>query len=188
MPFISVLREFFVLRLAFYQKRKVCFHLIIEWHIFFWTMMSHLLIVSILQEMLLKKAQDNLKMAKNKIIFIKAVHTKKIDFYRMNQRMLRLELRGPRLENQDGAKAQEFIRGYEYLLSIPIGNFTAQMVHGLQAECERQKKNITELESTSAEELWLRDLRDFEKELDVSNATCVLLLKVLEILLNLTPQ
>lgn len=58
--------------------------------------------------MLLKKAQDNLKMAKNKIIFIKVVHTKKIDFYRMNQRMLRLELRGPRLEtmeNQDGAKA-----------------------------------------------------------------------------------
>lgn len=93
--------------------------------------MSHLLIVSILQEMLLKKAQDNLKM--NKIIFIKAVHTKKIDFYRMNQRMLRLELRGPRLEtmeNQDGAKAQEFIRGYEYLLSMPIGNFTAQMVQG----------------------------------------------------------
>ena len=76
MSFISVLREFFVLRLTFYQK-KVCFHLIIEWHIFFWTMMSHLLIVSILQEMLLKKAQDNLKMAKNKIIFIKAVHTKK---------------------------------------------------------------------------------------------------------------
>ena len=114
--------------------------------------MSHLLIVSILQEMLLKKAQDNLKMAKNKIIFIKAVHTKKIDFYRMNQRMLCLELRGPRLEtmeNQDGAKAKEFIRGYEYLLSMPIGNFTAQMVQGLQAECERQKKNITELESTS---------------------------------------
>ena len=147
--------------------------------------------MSILQEMLLKKTQDNLKMAKNKIIFIKAVHTKKIDFYRMNQRMLRLELRGLRLEtmeNRDSAKAQEFIRGYEYLLSMPIGNFTAQMVHGLQAECERQKKNITELESTSAEELWLRDLRDFEKELDVSNATCVLLLKVLEILLNLTPQ
>ena len=48
--------------------------------------MSHLLIVSILQKMLLKKAQDNLKMAKNKIIFIKAVHTKKIDFYRMNQK------------------------------------------------------------------------------------------------------
>jgi len=92
------------------------------------------------------------------------------------------------MENQDSAKAQEFIRGYEYLLSMPIGNFTAQIVQGLQAECERQKKNITELESTSAEELWLRDLRDFEKELDVSNATCVLLLKVLEILLNLTPQ
>jgi len=168
-PFISVLREFFVLRLAFYQKRKMYFHLIIEWHIFFRTMMSHLLIVSILQEMLLKKAHDNLKMAKNKIIFIKTVHTKKIDFYRMNQRMLRLELRGLRLEtmeNQCSAKAQEFIRGYEYLLSMPIGNFTAQMVHGLQAECERQKKNITELESTSAEELWLRDLRDFEKELD----------------------
>jgi len=130
-------------------------------------------------------------MAKNKIIFIKAVHTKKIDFYRMNQRMLRLELRGLRLEtmeNQDSAKAQKFIRGYEYLLSMPIGNFTAQVVQGLEAECERQKKNITELESTSAEELWLRDLRDFEKELNVSNATCVLLLKVLEILLNLTPQ
>lgn len=47
-----------------------------------------------------------------------------------------------------------------------IGNFIAQMVQGLQAECERQKKNMTELESTSAEELWLRDLCDFEKELD----------------------
>jgi len=33
--FILVLKEFYDFRLAFYEKRKVRFHLIIEWHIFF---------------------------------------------------------------------------------------------------------------------------------------------------------
>lgn len=81
-----------------------------------------------MQQKLVEMAGRDLKMAQNKVRFIKAVRTGEIKLFDMDKEGLHTKLREmqfeefeqakPSWENQDGAKAQGIIRGYDYLLCL----------------------------------------------------------------------
>eukprot|EP01033_Poteriospumella_lacustris_P010996 gene10996-7824_t len=62
-------------------------------------------------------------------------------------------------------------RGYDYLLSLKLWNLTMEKVHELTAQRNEKRQELDELMATSAEALWLRDLETLEVALDDFDAT-----------------
>jgi len=61
--------------------------------------------------------------------------------------------------------------GYEYLLSLPIGTLTLESVQKLLDEKAEKEKEHEVLMGTPTKSLWLKDLDEFEKKLDVRDNT-----------------
>jgi DNA topoisomerase-2 len=58
---------------------------------------------------------------------------------------------------------------YEYLLSLSIGTLTLESVQKLLDEKAEKEKEFEILMGTPLKSLWLKDLDEFEKKLDVRN-------------------
>jgi DNA topoisomerase-2 len=58
---------------------------------------------------------------------------------------------------------------YEYLLSLSIGTLTLESVQKLLDEKAEKEKEFEILTGTPLKSLWLKDLDEFEKKLDVRN-------------------
>ncbi|KDP43495.1 hypothetical protein JCGZ_16782 [Jatropha curcas] len=62
----------------------------------------------------------------------------------------------------NGVKASD----YDYLLSMSIGTLTLEKVQKLCADRDKISEDVENLRKTTPEELWLKDLEAFEKQLD----------------------
>lgn len=63
----------------------------------------------------------------------------------------------------EGAKRGD----YEYLLSLPIGSLTIESVQKLLAEKDEKEKEFEILKATPPTSMWMKDLDELEKKLDV---------------------
>ncbi|KAF8750223.1 hypothetical protein HU200_012478 [Digitaria exilis] len=160
----QILEEFFNLRLEFYSKRK---------------------------EALLQNLNLDLKKLENKVRFIRCVVNNEIIVNNRKRADLFLELRqkkfdpfpkkkkqpepaavGATEEDEENEESPDAANGvdpsdYEYLLSMAIGTLTLEKIQELNAEKEKLVNEVEELKKTTPNLLWLRDLDNFEKDLDV---------------------
>uniref|UniRef100_A0A0D9VJV1 DNA topoisomerase 2 n=1 Tax=Leersia perrieri TaxID=77586 RepID=A0A0D9VJV1_9ORYZ len=160
----DILKEFFELRLEFYEKRKIA---------------------------LLENIELELKKLSNKVRFILAVVEGDIIVNNRKRAELFKELQqkgfdpfpkkkqraeptavGSTEEDEENEESPEAAKGvnpsdYEYLLAMAIGTLTLEKVQELIAEKGRLENDVAELKKTRPTSLWLRDLDAFEKELDV---------------------
>ena len=77
-------------------------------------------------------------------------------------------------QEDDSTRDQETVsvegarRGdYEYLLSLPIGTLTIESVQKLLAEKDEKAKELEILKATPPKSMWMTDLDELEKKLDV---------------------
>lgn len=52
---------------------------------------------------------------------------------------------------------------YKYLLGMPFWNLTYERIDGLKKNMTEKQKEIELIQKATAEELWLRDLDEFEE-------------------------
>ncbi|KAL6655583.1 hypothetical protein ACP70R_006409 [Stipagrostis hirtigluma subsp. patula] len=161
----QILKEFFDLRLGFYEKRR---------------------------KALLENIELELKKISNKVKFIRGVVSGDIIVSNRKRADLFVELQqrgfapfpkkkkkaepaavGATEEEEETEESFEAAKGlaiasdYEYLLSMAIGTLTKEKIEELEAERAKLENEVEELRKTSGRALWLRDLDAFEKELDV---------------------
>ncbi|KAI9193271.1 DNA topoisomerase [Polychytrium aggregatum] len=167
----QILKEFYGLRLEYYQKRK-----------------AHLL----------SAYQSDLLIAENKVRFIVEINDGKLVVQKRKRVDIVADLRkrgyaeifpnskgkkteapaeGDDAANEDEAEREaedeaesngSGTKGYSYLLSMPIHNLTAEKVKALQEEERRIQDLIKDLLSKSPKDLWQADLDRFIVKLDVS--------------------
>lgn len=53
-------------------------------------------------------------------------------------------------------------KSYDYLLNTPLSTFTKEKIAQLVTEAEDRKVTLGELRATTPEEMWLKDLDEFE--------------------------
>ncbi|MQM00366.1 hypothetical protein Taro_033099 [Colocasia esculenta] len=68
---------------------------------------------------------------------------------------------------EDNTHSTDAGKGYEYLLSMPIGSLTYEKIEQLLGEKGKLENEIVELRASSVKSLWLRDLDAFEESLEV---------------------
>lgn len=74
-------------------------------------------------------------------------------------------------DNSENAGSREVkASDYEYLLSMAIGTLTREKVQELCAERDKMLVEVEGLKSSTAKDLWLKDLEALEHELDVCNS------------------
>lgn len=71
-------------------------------------------------------------------------------------------------EESSKATASEKKSGYEYLLGMPLWSLTMERVNQLKKQLENKHSELLELEGTSIETLWTRDLDAFCNGLKVT--------------------
>lgn len=69
----------------------------------------------------------------------------------------------------EGAKRGD----YEYLLSLPIGTLTIESVQKLLDEKDEKAKEFEILKATPTKSMWMKDLDEFEKKLDVGDSNLI---------------
>lgn len=73
---------------------------------------------------------------------------------------------------EEAVRVEEAKRGdYEYLLSMSIGTLTLESVQKLLAEKEETEKEFEILKATPSKSMWMKDLDELEKKLDVGEIT-----------------
>lgn len=155
----DILKEFFLLRLEFYQKRK---------------------------EMLLKKMRREQKMLMNKARFVEEVcngdlvvsNRKRAEilqdlqgrgydqFTKDDEEEKDLESEEP--ESDDEAQQSDAViaKGYEYLLGMKIWSLTFEKAEELRKKLAEKTQEVADLEATAPSQIWTNDLNDIEDALD----------------------
>ncbi|KAI0391663.1 DNA topoisomerase [Xylariaceae sp. FL0594] len=64
-------------------------------------------------------------------------------------------------ESAEDLAADESVRGYDYLLSMPIWSFTQERLDRLKEAIAKKKAEYDELQALSEKDLWCRDLDEF---------------------------
>ena len=64
-------------------------------------------------------------------------------------------------EGEEEEEGGETVKGYNYLLSMPIWSLTLERVQKLQAEADHQSRIVQELTNTTNRQMWLKDLDAF---------------------------
>ena len=66
--------------------------------------------------------------------------------------------------DEHGGDEQSGQQGYKYLLKLPMDSVSEENVHKLLNEKEKKDKELSELNSKTVEEMWLKDLEELEVE------------------------
>lgn len=154
----DILREFFDLRLDFYERRK---------------------------DLLVKKLQREQKVLSNKARFVEEVCSGElvVSNRKKTELLQDLQERGYELfdksEKQQGKDLPEeeeteeeeptvaaLAKGYEYLLGMKIWSLTYEKAEELREQLRKRTEELKELEATSPSQLWLKDLEEIELALD----------------------
>lgn len=150
----EILEEFFTIRMDYYDRRKTA---------------------------LLRKLEDQIKVLSNKTRFVLAVvsgelvvsNRKKQDILKqlvddgydqvLSKSAKQKKSGGEEDEDEsDEEDAGDAARGYDYLLSMKILSLTKERVDQLRTELQLRESEHRELEATSIEELYTRDLDKLE--------------------------
>lgn len=104
----------------------------------------------------LKYLRTEKEILRSKAEFIKSVIEKEIDIMNVEEEDI--------IKNFIERKFYKIDNSYDYLLKMHIRTFTKQKVVKLNEDLEQKIKEIGILENTKIQKLWLRDLKEFEKE------------------------
>ena len=66
--------------------------------------------------------------------------------------------------DEHGGDEQSGQQGYKYLLKLPMDSVSEENVHKLLNEKEKKDKELSELNSKTVEEMWVKDLEELEVE------------------------
>jgi len=155
---LEILKDFFDLRLTYYDKRK---------------------------EALKKKLMEELKILTNQMKFILAVVNEELKIMKRPRKqvcrdMLKMGFDRifPKLAKTDNAKDEakekfeqeagkdSLSQGYNYLLKLPIYNLTLEKVEEIKAKRAEKLEELDILCKTPIQDMWLKDLDVFEKALE----------------------
>jgi DNA topoisomerase-2 len=131
----EILREFYMVRLAFYMKRK---------------------------EYMLRIMQHELDIYQAKIRFIEEFIDGTIDIMRKEDEEIQLlleERHYPKFGANDNTVVEEF--SYDYLLNMKIRSLTKKKIDELKGLFEKKQALYNELSSKTEKELWKDDLNEF---------------------------
>lgn len=151
-----LLRDFYALRLSFYEKRKVHLQdkLGAEWSKLDNRMRFVLAVLS-----------GELKIAnRKKAELVAELHAKG---YAPFEPAARRPAAGDAAQDESDEPATDApgTRGYDYLLSMPLWSLTRERVEALRAECDGKEAELAALVATSPVQLWERDLTAVEEGL-----------------------
>lgn len=104
----------------------------------------------------LEQFSSELRILQNKRRFIEMVLVQEIVLTSMDECRLQTELQEKGFETQDDC--------YDYLLRIPIRDFTKNKITTLEEKIRNVEANLISLKKTKPSKLWLHDLDIFEKE------------------------
>ena len=107
------------------------------------------------KEFILEKMKIDSIMNREKIRFITAVNDGTLIIRNRKKSDIYLDL-----EAMQFTKISE---DYEYLLRMQIANLTAEKIIELEEQIKEDAKTIAEFSSTSAAQIWLKDIEEFEK-------------------------
>lgn len=107
--------------------------------------------------------EEDIKYLQAKITFIKNVINNKLQV----SKLTKAELEKYLVDN----KYPEFHASYEYILRIPIYNFTVDKVEELEHEFDRTQAEIDAIKQTTEQSMWLEELDAFEHEYNQYLAT-----------------
>lgn len=162
----DILREFYTIRLEYYQKRK---------------------------DFMVKKIEKDWNLLDNKVRFILAVikgeivvnnrkravlidELEKMGFDRIAKEKPRkvqeteILAEGEEKENEDEVtdiKDEKRASDYDYLLSMPLWSLTMERVEKLKKDLEIKKEELDAMRATRIEDLWRSDLDGFEHAWEV---------------------
>jgi len=155
---LEILKDFFDLRLTYYDKRK---------------------------EALKKKLMEELKKLTNQMKFILAVVNGELKIMKRPRKdicrdMLKMGFDRiyPKLKKTDNAKEEakeKFVQeagqdslsqGYNYLLKMPIYSLTLEKVEEIKTKRAEKLEELDILCKTPIQDIWLKDLDNFEKALE----------------------
>jgi len=155
---LEILKDFFDLRLSYYDKRK---------------------------EALKKKLMEELKKLTNQMNFILAVVEGKLKILKRKRKDICRDLANmgfdriyPKAKKSDNNKEEQeeklqeeaggdsLVQGYNYLLRMPIYSLTLEKVEEITAQRQRKLDELDILCKTRVQDIWLKDLVTFEQSLN----------------------
>lgn len=107
---------------------------------------------------MLAKLQHDIDVMNNKIRFIRAIINKELDVSMHTKASL-----------EEYLSIQEYMEvdnSFDYLIRIPIYNITKDKVQDLEADIESHNGKLDAIRSTTLQEMWRRELDDFELQYD----------------------
>lgn len=158
----EIIQEFYSTRHKLYIQRRL--HLLSE-------LEKDLLCLDNKQRFILMVIDGKLKVAKRKKVEILA------DLKRLKFASIPKQKKGTKTisEESDGEESDADVSrndgGYDYLLSMPIWSLTYERVEHLSAQRDGKAAEKREMESTTPEELWEKDLTALEVALSVDEAS-----------------
>jgi len=140
----EIVDSYSVTRLEFYVKRK---------------------------DALIAALRKELMLLSNRARYITELLEDKIDLRRKTNKQLVELLKERNYDSMDtGKDADESSgqgqgqQGYKYLLKLPMDSVSEENVHKLLNEKEKKDKELSELNSKTVEEMWVKDLEELEVE------------------------
>jgi DNA topoisomerase-2 len=107
----------------------------------------------------LDKLQEKSSLLSEKIRFLQLVMSEELEIFRKSEEWIQQELKKRKFEERDNS--------YEYLIGMPIRSFSQTQIDKLTREKAELDSCITELKSTDPKDIWLKELKEVEKEVCV---------------------
>jgi len=123
------------------------------------------------KDALIAALRKELMLLSNRARYITELLEDKIDLRRKTNKQLVELLKERNYDSMDtGKDADESSgqgqgqQGYKYLLKLPMDSVSEENVHKLLNEKEKKDKELSELNSKTVEEMWVKDLEELEVE------------------------
>jgi DNA topoisomerase-2 len=118
------------------------------------------------KEYLLKELEMKIRMLKNKKRFLEEVMDGKLIIQKKKEEVImkELEQQGYDKENGNVDDEEDNVKGYNYLLRMPIRTFSDEKIEELNSNIVKIQSEIDKLTKTTEKQMWLSDLDELEKE------------------------
>ena len=108
------------------------------------------------KEYQLGKLQEKSSLLSEKIRFLQLVMSEELEIFRKSEEWIQQELKKRKFEERDNS--------YEYLIGMPIRSFSQTQIDKLTREKAEIDSSISELQSTDPKDIWLKEIKEVEKE------------------------
>ncbi len=118
------------------------------------------------KEAQMKALEEELVELRAKAKFIQAILDETMVIQRASDEEIVEQMKEHELPALDMPDDVDNIKGYEYLLKMRLDRLKATAVEELESKVQETEEVLEELRATSEQELWLRDLEEFEAAYD----------------------